>query len=79
MKFKRILKRKVYPTWVSITRWSKGYKAYIYYIPDIYYYHFQIDYNGDIIYVSLNDNVKFNSFEECCLAAEKWIKDLDIK
>ena len=76
MKFKRILKRKVYPTWVSITRWSKGYKAYIYYIPDIYYYHFQIDYNGDIIYVSLSDNVKFNSFEECCLAAEKWIKGL---
>jgi len=76
MKFKRILKRKVYPTWVSITRWSKGYKAYIYYIPDIYYYHFQIDHDNNIIYASLNDNIKFNSFEECCLAAEKWIKGL---
>jgi len=75
MKFKKILKRKVYPTWHSI-RWTKGYKAYIYYMPDKYYYHFQIDYDNNIIYVSLSENIKFSSFEECCLAAEKWIKGL---
>lgn len=76
MKFKRILKRKVYPTWVSIARWAKGCKAYIYYMPDTYYYHFQIDRDNDIIYISLNEDIKFNSFEGCCLAAEKWIKGL---
>jgi len=43
-------------------------------MPDTYYYHFQIDYNGDIVYMSLNDDIKFNSFGECCLVAEKWIK-----
>jgi len=48
-------------------------------MPDTYYYHFQIDHDNNIIYVSLSDNVKFNSFEGCCMAAEKWIKGLDIK
>jgi len=45
-------------------------------MPDKYYYHFHIILNNDIIYVSLSDNVKFNSFEGCCLAAEKWVKSL---
>ena len=48
-------------------------------MPDTYYYHFQIDHDNSIIYASLNDNIKFNSFEGCCLAAQKWIKDLSIK
>jgi len=38
------------------------------------YYHFHIDYNGVIIYMSLNDDIKFNSFEECRLVAEEWIR-----
>jgi len=45
-------------------------------MPDKYYYHFQIDRDNNIIYISLNNNIKFNSFEECCLTAEKWIKNL---
>ena len=73
MKFKRILKRNVYPTWTS-SRCIKGYKVYIYYIPDIRCYHFQIDRNGDIVYISLNDNIRFDNFGECCLVAEKWVK-----
>jgi len=74
MKFKRILKRKVYPTWVSTTR-VKGCKAYILYIPSMDFYHFQIECDGDVVYISLTENVKFNSFEKCCLAAEEWIKN----
>ena len=77
MKFKRVLKRKVYPTWHSI-RWAKGYKAYIFYMPDTYYYHFQIDHDNNIIYISLNDGIIFNNFNECRLAAEKWIKNLGV-
>ena len=73
MKFKKILKRKVYPTWTNTQR-IKGYKVYVFYMPDIGCYHFQIDYDSNIIYISLNDNIKFNSFEDCCLAAEQWIK-----
>jgi len=73
MKFKRILKRKVYPTWTSITR-VKGYKAYIYYIPDCCYYHFQIDHDNNIVYMSLTEDIKFNNYDDCCLAVDKWIK-----
>jgi len=75
MKFKKILKRKVYPTWTSTTR-IKGYKVYIFYMPDMGYYHFQIDFDSNIIYISLNNNVKFDNFEECCISAEKWIKNI---
>lgn len=74
MKFKRILKRKVYPTWVSTTR-TKGFKVYIFHMSSMNFYHFQIECDGDIVYISLTEGVKFSSFEECCLAAEEWIKN----
>jgi len=73
MKFKRMLKRKVYPTWVSTQRY-KGCKAYVFYFPDLNYYHYQIDCDKDVYYISLTEVVKFNDFEDCCNAAEKWIK-----
>ena len=75
MKFKKILKRKVYPTWVSTSRNIKGYKVYIFYISDLGYYHYQIDCDKDVYYISLTEGVKFNDFDECCLAAENWIKN----
>lgn len=74
MKFKQILKRKVYPTWVS-TRRFKGCKVFIYYITSMDVYHFQIDRENDIIFISLAEGIKFNNFEECCEAAEQWIKN----
>ena len=74
MKFKRILKRKVYPTWVNTQRY-KGCKVYILYMPDLDYYHFQIDCDNDVYYISLTENVKFDSFDECCKTAENWIKN----
>ena len=52
---------------------------YIFYIPDISCYHFHIDYNGIIIYMSLSENIKFNSFEECCLVAEEWVRKFKYK
>ena len=75
MKFKKILKRKVYPTWVSTSRNIKGYKIYIFYISDLGCYHYQIEHDNDIIYISLTNNIKFNSFDKCCLDAETWIKN----
>ena len=74
MKFKRILKRKVYPTWVSTAR-VKGCKAYIFYIPSMDLYHFQIECDQDVVYISLVEDVKFNEFEICCTTAEEWIKN----
>jgi len=72
MKFKRILKRKVYPTWVSTTK-AKKCKVYILYIPSIDCYHYQIICDNGNTYNSLDDNNKFDNFKECCLAAEKFI------
>jgi len=73
MKFRRMLKRKFYPTWVSTTK-LKGCKAQVFYMPSKNYYHFQIE-DGDIYYMSITEGVIFDSFEECCMAAEQWIKD----
>jgi hypothetical protein len=75
MKFKQILKRKVYPTWVS-TRRIKGCKVFIYYMPREDFYHFQIDKESDIIFISLAEGIKFKTFDECCSAAEKWIYEI---
>ena len=72
MKFKKILKRKFYPTWVSTTK-VKGYKVYILYIPCIKYYHYQVINDNGNTFNSLDNNIKFDDFKECCLAAEKHI------
>ena len=74
MRYKKMLKRKVYPTWISITK-IKDCKVQILYIPSGDYYHFQIDYNSDVIYISLAENIKFDSFDECRDAAEDWIRN----
>ena len=72
MKFKRILKRKFYPTWVSTTK-VKKYKVYILYIPCIKCYHYRIFHNNGNTFNSLDDDIKFNNFEACCMAAENYI------
>jgi len=74
MKYRRMLKRKVYPTWVGTTR-LKGCKICIFYLPDLRYYHYQIDCKDDVYYISLTYGIKFYNFEECCQAAENWIKN----
>jgi hypothetical protein len=74
MTYKRMLKYKVYPTWVS-TRRLKGCKVYIHLVlKGISFYHYQIVCDNDIKYASLVDNIKFDTFEECCAEAEKWIR-----
>jgi hypothetical protein len=69
--FKQILKRKLYPTWVSIK--YKGCKAYVMQIPNTNTYHYQIICDDNQLYCSLDEDVKFDSFEDCCEAAEKWL------
>jgi hypothetical protein len=73
MKFKRIIKRKVYPTWVSTKRLN-GCLAYVFQVPrEKPYYHFQIVCENDVKYASLVDDIKFEKFEDVCEQAEKWI------
>lgn len=73
LKFKRVLKRKVYPTWVS--QRVKGYKVYIFQVPRFEpYYHFQIVSDEDLHYSSLAEGFKYETFDEVCLEAENWIK-----
>ena len=74
MKFIKVKKRKFYPTWVSNRR-IKGYKAYVFMIPDLKLYHFHIIYENNIIYVSLEDDLKFSNFRTCCKVAEAFIKN----
>lgn len=76
IKFKKLKKRKFYPTWVSIKR-CKGCKIFIMQMPDTKKYHFQIICDNCMIcHASLDDGVYFDSFEECKLAVEKWMKEL---
>lgn len=73
MKFKRIQKRKNYPTWVSVNKLREC-KIYILYVPSEKYYHFQIICDIDLEYCSLNNGNTFNDFKECCRSAELWVR-----
>jgi len=77
LKFKKILKRKIYPTWVSTTR-HKGCRIYILYIPKEKWYHFRVlcDSGNRYTYNSLDENIKFNSFKDCCRAVERFMGNL---
>jgi hypothetical protein len=72
MKFKQIKKRKIYSTWVGTKRNDK-FKAYIFEIPNLNLFHFHILYDDNIIFVSLDYGIKFNSFDECVDYIERWI------
>jgi len=76
MKFKKIKKRKYYTTWASAYK-IKGYKAYIFKMPESELYHFHICSEGDIVFASINENIIFQNFEECCKAVKKWIDIVD--
>ena len=73
MNFKQILKRKLYPTWVSTTKYH-GCNVYILQMPNVWYFHFQVICDDDqVYYCSLDEGIKFNDFQECCKASEEWI------
>lgn len=73
MKFKRVIKRRTYPTWVSAGRY-KGCKISVMQIPGVDKYHFQIVSDNDIAYMCLSDSIQFDCFDECCMAAMVWIE-----
>jgi hypothetical protein len=72
MKYRKILKRKTYPTWVSAWK-LKGCKIYVLKVIDPGYYHYQIVCEDKTIYCSLDDGIKFDNFKRCCSDAESWI------
>lgn len=78
MNFRKMLRRQVYPTWISTTR-LRGCKAYVKQTPNREYYFFEIVCYKDIQYTSLQDldpdKIRFISFEDACYAAEQWIRD----
>lgn len=72
LRFKRMLKRKVYPTWVS--QRVGNCKVYIFEVPtENSYFHFQVVCYDDIQYASLAHNEKFNCFNDACQRAAQWL------
>lgn len=75
MEYKKVLKRKLYPTWISSTK-IRGYKIHIFQMPIMEYYHYQIVFDNYIFYCSLDNGLKFDGFKECCESAEQYINKI---
>ena len=73
MKFKKILKRKIYPAWVTIRR-HKGCKVYIMQMNGLY--HFQVFCDDKDAY---SDKIQYLEFDDCCLAAKEWVNNKILK
>lgn len=78
MKYRRMLKRKIYATWVSLGR-LRGCKIYIKRTLNGEYYFYQIVCENGAKYSSLESkdetSIRYTDFEECCKTAETWIKE----
>lgn len=74
MKFKKMLKRKMYSTWIAHDK-IKDCTIYIFKIPKEKEYHFQVVCHNGMQYASLDDTKPFKSFNEACEIAIECLKN----
>lgn len=78
MPYKKMLKRKVYPTWIR-TKKLNGCKVYIKQTPNEEFYFFEVVCDQIKHYSSLQSHdeskIRFIDFDTAVIEAEAWIKE----